>query len=432
MLRNIAAGLCLLCAAAAASAPCEAREDIRFWHAMSGAQALEMERLVARFNAAQREYRVVASYKGPLEATFAAALGAKRSAGAPHIVQIHEALTDDLIAEQIVVPLWQVMAEAREPFAPTLLASVTGVFSDERGRLLALPFTSTTPVLYYNRDALRRANLPATPPATWYELPAALEALYESGSSCPFTTASPSWAMLENMSAWHNQEFATQDNGIEGAGTRLAFNGRLLVRWIATLSTWRKSGYFVYSARAGEAEARFLAGECALLTASSASYPALRERANFDLGVAPLPYYDDFDDAPQNTLAAGAPFWVLAGKPKSAYRGAAKFLAFLARPQVQAEWQRRTGFVPFTLQAYELARADGFYLKQPGQEIAMRQLIDKLPTEDSKAIRFADLRRIRSIIDEELDAVWLGKKAPLDALNAAVERGNELLSTTKR
>ena len=128
----------------------------------------------------------------------------------------------------------------------------------------------------------------------------------------------------------------------------------------------------------------------------------------------------------------GSSLWVFAGRPKGAYRGAARFLAFLARPDVQAEWHRKTGFVPFTLQAYELERARGYYLKQPGQEIAVRQLIDKAPTDDSKAIRIADLRRIRSIIDEEIDAVWFGKKAPLDALNDAVERGNELLATGKR
>src|SRR5258708_27435097 len=176
-------------------------------------------------------------------------------------------------------------------------------------------------------------------------MPAALAALPDTGSACRCTPAGPSWVLLENMSAWHNQEFVTQDNGFEGAGPRLAFNSRLMIRWIAMLSTWRKAGYFVYSGRGNEAEARFLAGECALLTSSSASYPGLSERANFDLGVARLPYYDDVDDAPQNTLAGGAALWVLAGKPRKADRGPPRFLAYLARPEVQADWQQNTGHV---------------------------------------------------------------------------------------
>jgi sn-glycerol 3-phosphate transport system substrate-binding protein len=425
VLRSLILGAILLGAAAAA----QARDDVRLWHALTGPQAAALERLAQRFNAAQKEYRVQVSYRGALEATFAQALALRRTAAAPHIVQIHESVTDDLLAEQLIVPLWQAMVVARQPFDDRVLPAVGGAFTDARGRLLALPFASTTPVLYFNRDALRRAKIvPASPPATWYALPEALAALAEAGSACPFTTASPASVLVENMSAWHNQEFATQDNGFEGEGTRLAFNDRLMVRWVAMLSTWRKSGYFVYRRGGGEAEARFATGECALLASSSASYPALRARVKFDLGVAPLPYYDDFDDAPQNTLAGGAAFWLLSGRPLQDYRGAARFLAFLARPEIQAEWQASTGFVPFTPAAYELAQRRGYYLRQPGDEIAARQLAGKLPTEESRPLRIADRRRIRGIIDEELDAAWTGAKPPLDALNAAVARGNELLS----
>ena len=417
----------------AAAAAAHAREDVIVWHALSGPQAAALARLAQRFNAAQKQYRVLASARGGLEATFAQALALRRKRGAPHIVQIHESLTDELIAEHLVVPLWQAMQAAHQPFEPHALPAVAGAFTDPQGRLLALPYTSATPLLYYNRDALRRAKLdPAVPPASWYALPDALAALAAAGSACPFTAGAPASMLLESMSAWHNREFATQDNGFEGDGTRLTFNDRLIVRWVAMLSTWRKSGYFVYAGRPGEAEKRFASGECALLASSSADYPALRSGAAFDLGVARLPYYEDFDDAPQNTLAGGAAFWLLSGRPASEYRGAVRFLAFLARPEIQAEWQASTGFVPLTFSAYELARREGYYLKQPGNEIAVHQLADKTLTEESRPMRIADLARIRGIIDEELEAAWTGKKPSLDALNAAVARGNELLSGAAR
>ncbi|HXI36852.1 MAG TPA: extracellular solute-binding protein [Burkholderiales bacterium] len=430
ILRALFLASCVAALATAASA--RAREDVVVWHALSGPQAAAFQRLAQRFNAAQKEYRVLASARGGLETTFAQALALRRKRGAPHIVQIHESLTDELIAEHLVVPLWQAMQAAKQPFELHALPAVAGAFTDARGRLLALPYTSATPVLYYNRDALRRAKLPAVPPASWYAMPDALAALAAAGSACPFTAGAPASLLLESMSAWHNREFATQDNGFEGDGTRLAFNDRLIVRWVAMLSTWRKSGYFVYAGHPGEAEKRFASGECALLASSSADYPALRTGAAFDLGVAPLPYYEDFDDAPQNTLAGGAAFWLLSGRPAAEYRGAVRFLAFLARPDVQAEWQASTGFVPLTFSAYELARRQGYYLKQPGNEIAVRQLSDKALTEESRPMRIADLARIRGIIDEELEAAWTGTKPPLEALNAAVARGNELLSGAAR
>jgi sn-glycerol 3-phosphate transport system substrate-binding protein len=430
MLRCAILALALACAAGTA----HAQWEIRFWHAMSGAQRTELESLVERFNAAQQDYRVVLSYKGSYDETLAAVLATQRRwswTTPPHIVQVQETRTAEVLARRgLVRPLWQVLQEGGERIEG-YLPPVEAPFADGEGRLLALPFNAATPVLYVNRDALRRARLPTDAPHTWYQMPGVLAALSEAGYGCGYTTAFPSW-VLENMSAWHDQPFATHANGMAAGEARLAFNSRLMVRWIAMLSTWRQAGYFSYSGRGNEAEARFASGECALLTSSSASYDALRARARFDLGVAPLPYYDDFDDAPQNTLAAAAGLWVLAGKPPVEYRGVARFFAFLAQPGVQAEWHQKTGEIPLSYAAYELTRKQGFYAAHPAQEIAVRQVLLKLPTEDSRGIRLAELPQIRGIINEELEQVWGGRKSALDALNAAVARGNALLEEREK
>jgi sn-glycerol 3-phosphate transport system substrate-binding protein len=310
---------------------------------------------------------------------------------------------------------------------------VAAYFSDAKGKLLALPFNTATPVLYYNRDAFRRANLdPDKPPKTWYEMPDTLGELLAAGSACGLTTTLPSWVLLENMSAWHNEEFASPQNGMNGDAVRLSFNTRIMMRWVSMLSSWNKSGYFTYAGRGDEAEEKFASGECALLTASSASYGTLREKAKFDIGVAQLPYYDDVARAPQNTLSGGAGLWVLGGKAKGEYRGAARFLAYLARPEVQAQWHQSTGYVPLTTAAYELSRKQGFYAAHPGHEVAVRQLLHRKPTDESRGIRLGPLREIRTIIDEELEFVWGGTKTPFEALNTAVSRGNSLLQRFSR
>jgi sn-glycerol 3-phosphate transport system substrate-binding protein len=105
-------------------------------------------------------------------------------------------------------------------------------------------------------------------------------------------------------------------------------------------------------------------------------------------------------------------------------------LAFFARPEVQAEWHQRTGLVPLTAAAWELTRKQGFYARQPGHEIAVRQLMLR-GTPNWKSLRLAQFPRVRSIIDEELESTWQGNKSPLDALNAAVLRGNAYLDRIK-
>jgi sn-glycerol 3-phosphate transport system substrate-binding protein len=219
---------------------------------------------------------------------------------------------------------------------------------------------------------------------------------------------------------------------MDGPKARLSFNSRLMMRWISMLSSWMKAGYFVYSGRGNEAEARFASGECAVMTSSSASLGELRQKAKFDFGVAQLPYYDDFAGSPQNTLVGGAGLWVMNGKAKGEYVGVARFLAFLSRPDVEAEWHQKTGYVPATISAYELTRKAGFYAANPGQEIALKQLLLKNPTGESKGIRLGHFPRIRGIIDEELESVWGGKKTPLEALNSAVKRGNVILDRFAR
>jgi sn-glycerol 3-phosphate transport system substrate-binding protein len=410
----------LLCAASLMATATAA--DIRLWHSMSGVRGAEFARLVARFNASQAQYRVIATYKGAYDEAVVEAVTARRTPRAPHIVQASELGGAYLVEQKDVArPLWQVMAEAGMALRLESAFGPGEELLDADGRWLALPLGHSTPVLYYNRDAFRIAMLdPAKPPATWYDMVPVLAALVASGSECGLTLAWPASLLLENMAAWHNQAFI-------GPDARLVFNNRLAVRWVSTLATWQKSGYFTHTR---EAEARFAAGDCALLAASSANYAELRRRVKFELGVAPFPYYDDFDGAPLNTLSASPALWVMAGRPRADYAGVARFLAFFARPDVQAQWHQKTGLVPLTTAAYELSRKQGFYATHPGHEIAVRQLIVK-GTPNWKSLRLGQFPRLRGIIDQELESAWQGRKTSVDALNAAVARGNAFLEGKK-
>ena len=426
-MRLIRVCLAFFFSAVAQAAPVE----IQFWHAMRGPLGEQVEAIAQRFNASQTEFVVATANKGDYAETMSAALAAQRSGKGPHLVQIYELGTADMMAAHSAVrPVWQVMAEAGERLDPkAFVPAVASYFSDTHGRLEAMPFNTSTPVLFYNKDAFRAAKLdPEKPPKTWYEMVPTIAALKEAGGlPCGYVTSWQSWIHLENTSAWHNQEFATKGNGMGGLDAKLVFNTHLMMRHIATLASWVKAEYFTFTGRRDEAEVRFTQGACGLLTASSSTYAELREAAKFDFGVAQLPYYDDVPGAPQNTLIGGAGLWALAGHGKAEYRGVAKFLAYLTKPEVQAEWHQKTGYVPTTLAAYELTKKQGFYEKNPGHEIAIKQLLLKNPTSDSKGIRLGNFPQIRTIIDEELEQVWALTKTPKSALDAAVERGNAVL-----
>ena len=99
---------------------------------------------------------------------------------------------------------------------------------------------------------------------------------------------------------------------------------------------------------------------------------------------------------------------------------------------MQSKWHMETGYVPITKAAYERTRAQGFYDKFPGRDVAVEQLNFKPPTDSSKGLRIGNFVQIRDVMDEELEAVWAGQKTAKQALDAAVERGNKLLADFAR
>ena len=424
--KSILAALALGFAATAA----QAQTEIHFWHSMGGALGDKVNELASNFNKTQNDYKVVTSYKGQYPESMTAAIAAFRAGNAPHILQVFEVGTATMMAAKgAIVPVAKVMKDADEPFNPkSYMPTVAGYYTDSKGNMLSFPFNSSTVVYYINKDAFKKAGLdPNKPPKTWKEFRAAAEKLKASGQQCVYTTGWPSWMHIENFSAWHNVPIGTKDNGMNGLDTQFQINSPLHVRHLTMLQDMAKNGLFTYAGRTNQAEGKFSAGECAMLTSSTGAQANIRRNAKFEWSVNFIPYHDDVKGAPQNSIIGGASLWIMGGKTNNAYKGVAKFLAYLSKPEVQMEWHTSTGYVPITMAAYEMTRKSGFYDKTPGADIAIKQLTNKPPTGNSKGLRFGNYVQGREVIEEEMEAVFAGKKEPKAALDDAVKRGNEIL-----
>jgi len=425
LFRRVVLAAALLGFAAAAQAVVE----IQWWHAQTGGNNDRINALAKRFNESQSDYKVTPVYKGSYPEAMANAIAAYRSGNAPHILQVFEVGTATMMAAKgAIKPVYEVMAESGEKFDPkAYVPAVAGYYTNPKGQMLSLPFNSSTTVFWYNKDAFEKAGLdPNRAPQTWPEVVAAMAKLKASGHACPFTTGWQTWTQLESFSAWHNVPFLTKENGFGGPDAKLVFNGPVQVRHIENMQDWIKKGYFVYGGRKNEPEAKFYSGECAMMTTSSAAYATIKQQAKFKFAESTLPYYADVKGAPQNTIIGGASLWVFSGKKKDEYKGVAKFFTFLSQPDVAAEFSQLTGYVPITLAAYELTKKSGFYEKNPGTDVAVQQLIVKT-TANSRGVRAGNLPQIRDAMDEELEAVWSGKKTAKQGLDDAVKRGNEII-----
>ena len=409
-----------------------AQTEIQWWHSMGGALGEALNGLANKFNASQKDYKVVPVFKGTYPESMTAAIAAFRAGSAPHIVQVFEVGTATMMAAKgAIVPVAKVMTDAKEPFDPkAYLPTVTGYYSDLKGNMLSFPFNSSTVVYYINKDAFKKAGLDSEKaPKTWKEFGAAAAKLKASGQECVYTTGWPSWMHIENFSAWHNVPIGTKDNGMCGLETVFTVNSPLHVRHLTMLGDMAKKGLLTYAGRQNQAEARFASGECAMLTSSTGAQANIRRIAagKFEWSVNFIPYHDDVKGAPQNSIIGGASLWVMSGKKPEEYKGIAKFFAFLSKPEIQMEWHTSTGYVPITMAAYEMTRKSRFYDKFPGADIAVKQLTNKAPTANSKGLRFGNFVQGREVIEEEMEAVFAGKKEAKAALDEAVKRGNEIL-----
>ncbi|CAM5793265.1 sn-glycerol-3-phosphate ABC transporter substrate-binding protein UgpB [Rhizobacter fulvus] len=415
--------------ALALSGPAQAQVEVQWWHSMTGGLNEWVNDLAKEFNASQKDYKVVPTFKGNYDEAMTAAMAAFRAGNAPHILQVFEVGTATMMASKgAIKPVGEVMKQSGVAFDPkAYVPAVAGYYTASNGEMLSFPFNSSTTIFYYNKDAFKAAGLdPNKAPSTWPEVVAAAAKLKANGSKCPYSTSWMSWVHLESFSLWHNTLFATQNNGFGGPSARLAFNSPLHLRHFENLANMAKQGLFVYKGRASVAVPSFVSGECAMFTGSSGSYADVAKGAKFAYGLAPLPYYPDVAGAPQNTAIGGASLWVMAGKKPAEYKGVAEFFKYLSNPEVQSASHKRTGYLPITMAAYQLTEKSGFYKDKPGTDVAVTQMIRKT-TDKSRGIRLGNFVQIRTILDEETEAIWSGKKEPKQALEDAMKRGNEQL-----
>jgi len=407
--------------------------EVQWWHAMGGVNGERVNKIAEDFNATQSDYKVIPSYKGNYTETMTAAIAAFRAKKQPHIVQVFEVGTATMMAAKgAVYPVEQVMKDAGEPFDKSIyLPAVISYYQTSDGELLSMPFNSSTPVLWYNKDAFKKAGI-KSPPKTWNDMKSTSEKLVAAGYKCGFSFGWQSWVMIENYSSWHNLAMGTKENGFTGTDTRFNFNNAKVKARIASIADWSKDKLFTYGGRRGDSLSMYTNGECGMWMNSSAYYGSIKKQAKFNFGQTMLPLDTDVASKPQNSIIGGATLWVLKGGTKDEYKGVARFMTYLSSQEVQAWWHQETGYVPITTPAYELSKKQGFYNANPGTDTAIKQLSLNQPTANSRGLRFGNFVQIRDVINEEMEAVWNGSKTASQGLDDAASRGDKLLRKFER
>jgi sn-glycerol 3-phosphate transport system substrate-binding protein len=406
---------------------------IVWWHAMTAALADEVTRIADGFNASQDAVQIEAMYKGGYSDVLTATIAASRAGQAPHLTQIFEVGTGTMLsAGKAVKPVWELTKETGLPIDPqSYIPAVRGYYSLSDGRMASMPFNSSTAVMWYNKDAFRKAGLdPDKAPATWQEVvQAAATIRRKDAAPVPMTTSWPVWIQLEQYSALHNLPFASRSNGFDGLDAELAFNSKAHVKHIDRLLTMAKDGTFKFAGRDTAADPLIISGEAAISFGSSGTRGNLVKSARHDWAEAYLPYDPEIIKAPMNAIIGGASLWTMTAPNRSPaeYKAVAEFLKYIGKADVDSIWSQKTGYVPVTFAAYEMSRQQGFYARNVGADIPVEQLARGTMTANTKGLRLGRLAEIRNIIQEELEQALQGGQTAQQALDSAATRGNKVL-----
>ena len=406
-----------------------AQTEITWWHAMGGHLGDVVNQIATEFNASQSDYRITPVFKGGYEETLTAGIAAFRAGEQPNIMQVFDAGAATVIgAKGATVPVQTLLEDNGVDFdIEDYISGVRYFYADTDGTMIGMPFNSSSPVLYYNADALAEAGVEA--PKTYEEFAEIAPALKDAGYIPMVQTHLP-WEFVENFHSRHNLPFASNDNGYEGAnGTEILINSPEMAMHFTKVKEWLDNDLFgFFGVSWDDNKAQFTDGKAAMYIGSSGDFGGLTALdLPFEWSNTYLPYWEEITAEGYQTFIGGASLFAMSGKSDEENKATAAFFEFLTSPEVQYMWHRETGYVPITNAAYELAKEDGHYDRFPAAETGIKQL-QLQSGENTRGYRMGFYVQIRDIENRELARFLNGETSIEDALATIEAEGNELLA----
>lgn len=417
----------------------QAQEKLKFeyWYGLGGYLGEVVQKTCDRFNASQDTYEIVCvgqeGYANAVQNTIAAFRAGKH----PTIVQAYDAGTADLMMSGEFYPVHQMMADYDiEIDWADYFPGIANYYAASNGDMVAMPFNSSTPMMYYNIDDLAAAGW-TEPPATWEQFEQMLRDMeVAQPDKCHYGYAPSTWVDLEQFSMAHGIPVASNNNGYDGLDAEYVYNTTLHAKHMENLKKWYDEGLLEIKTSQGGLNTRdaFAQGICSIHFGSIAGHQTVHNTADDAMNwhVAMIPVYEGTER--KNTVVGGAALWVLSGKTEQEYRGAAEYLKFLATPESALFWSTNTGYIPVTNSGYQKMLADGFYDNAPykGREIAIASLTYSDVTPLTRGIRLGGFIQARKEWVAEVEAAFAGQKTMQEALDTAVARSNKVLRNFER
>ncbi|MGC6178162.1 ABC transporter substrate-binding protein [Lacrimispora sp. 38-1] len=402
------------------------KTSITFWHSMGGVNGEAIDALVEKFNKENTSgITVEAQYQGSYDDAINKLKSAQIGNMGADLVQIYDIGTRFMIDSGWVVPMQQLIDGDKWDISqvePNIAAYYT-----VNGTLYSMPFNSSTPILYYNKDMFNKAGITEVPDSLPGIERVSDDLLKKGGAGEVISLGIYGW-FFEQFTCKQQAHYADNGNGREAAATAVDFdkNGA----GVKTLTAWKElsvKGYAPNVGRGGDAGlADFSSGKSAMTLGSTASLKQILNDVNgkFEVGTAYFPKVSDDDKG--GVSIGGGSLWALnnndAGKQKAVW----EFVKFLVSPESQAFWNSQTGYFPITTAAHEEPVFKDNIAKYPQFQTAIDQLHDSTP--QSAGALLSVFPEARQTVETEIENMINNNGTPEDAVKKMAESINKSIA----
>ncbi len=400
---------------------------IAFWHSMGGdIGGKAIPQMANDFNASQQTCYVEPIYQGSYDDSLNKLKAGLQSKDTPAVVQLFDIGSRLMVDLQVVTPV-QDFIDAESYDVSDLEPNVLAYYTIE-GKQYSMPFNTSTPMLYYNKDMFREAGLdPEKPPRTFAEFEEyATKLTKKDGNTTTVyggTFAIYGW-FFEQFMAVSNALYVNNGNGRDGVPTQAVFNGP---EGVQILEWWKRMVDAGVMANLGrktvDARNAFLAGQTAMIIESTATLRGLIDASEgkFEIGTGYLPRPNEEAFEQSGTAIGGGSLWIINNRSEAEQACAWEFIKFQAAPAQQSYWQTMSGYFPIRKAAYEEQLTKDWVAKYPVFTTAVNQLHDTPINPASRGALMGVFPQARATIETAIEEVLAGAATPQEALDKAAQ-----------
>ena len=403
--------------------------EISFWHSMGGVNGQAIDALVEKFNTENElGITVNAQYQGEYDDSLNKLKSAQIGNMGADLVQVYEIGSRFMIESGWIIPM-QEMIDADGYDMSSIEPNLAAYYTID-DKLYSMPFNSSTPIMYYNKDMFEKAGIT--------EVPDSLEAIEEVGEQLlnkggageVISLGIYGW-FFEQFMGKQGLDYANNENGRKEAATAVAFdeNGGAANILTAWKSLYDK-GYAPNVGKGGDAGlADFSAGKSAITLGSTASLKQILQDVNgkFEVGTAYFPKVKSSDEG--GVSIGGASLWALNNNDPKKARATWEFIKFLVSSESQAYWNAQTGYFPVTTDAHEEQVFKDNIAKYPQFQTAIDQLHDS--SSEYVGALLSVFPEARATVESQIESLLNGDQNVdetvsnmADAINKSIEEYN--------